>query len=47
MSGAVIYLGAAGVTAKFDRAFQAISAISAALRKLPVLPPPPPKADGI
>jgi hypothetical protein len=39
-------LGAAGVTAKFDRGFQAISAISAALQKLPVLPPPPPKADG-
>jgi Domain of unknown function (DUF1906) len=39
-------LGAGGVTAKFDRVFQAISAISAALQKLPLLPPPPPKADG-
>jgi hypothetical protein len=40
-------LGAAGVTAKFDRAFQALSAISGVLQKLPGQPPStPPKADG-
>jgi hypothetical protein len=33
-------LGAAGVTAKFDRAFQALSLISGALQKLPALSSP-------
>jgi hypothetical protein len=38
--------GAMGVTAKFDRAFQALSTISGLLQKLPRLPPPPPPAGG-
>jgi hypothetical protein len=38
--------GAMGVTAKFDRAFQALSTISGLLQKLPRLSPPPPPAGG-
>lgn len=39
-------LGAAGVTAKFDRAFKAISAISGGLQRLSMQPPAaPPKVD--
>jgi hypothetical protein len=34
--------GAMGITAKFDRAFQALSTIAALLQKLPA---PPPKID--
>jgi uncharacterized protein (TIGR02594 family) len=42
----VTAFGALGITAKFDRAFQAIASISAFLRKLPALVPTP-KPPGV
>jgi hypothetical protein len=41
LTALVSAFGALGVTAKFDRAFQALSSISALLQKLPAPPAPP------
>ena len=41
LTALVSALGALGVTAKFDRAFGALSTIAGILQKLPALLPPP------
>jgi hypothetical protein len=45
LTALIAAFGGLGVTAKFDRAFQALSAISTLLGKLPP-PPPGPKTGG-
>ena len=46
LTALIAAFGGMGVIAKFDRAFQAIAAISAVLQKLPALAPPPPPPGG-
>ena len=46
MTTLVAAFGALGVTAKFDRAFGALSTIAGLMRKLPALMPPPPPPLG-
>jgi len=41
LTALVSAFGALGVTAKFDRAFQALGTISGVLQRAPQLPPPP------